>query len=115
MEYPKPSSSGRPAPAPRRVFTAPIPSTAPHESATSSQSQAGAGLVETLYNHPSVKIIAFTAGPRPVFAPGKGAASSSIEVEPGSLSWTSQLERTIAVGASCKSFASISDFFGHLS
>ncbi|KAK1975399.1 inheritance of peroxisomes protein 1-domain-containing protein [Colletotrichum cereale] len=79
----------RPAhPAPRRVATAPVPT---HISRPSSSA---GGLIETLYNHPNVKIVAFTAAfrgrPR---SPGRGPAD-----EPGSLSAYSQLERTIAIG-----------------
>ncbi|OIW26382.1 hypothetical protein CONLIGDRAFT_683368 [Coniochaeta ligniaria NRRL 30616] len=79
---------------PRRVFTAPTYA-GPSSEQTSSTS--GGGLVETLYNHPSVKVVAFNAGPRPVFSRGKGIAPP-VEVEPGSLPWSSQLERTIAAG-----------------
>lgn len=82
--------------APRRVFTAPTYVAPPLEQTSSTTA---GGLVETLYNHPSVKIVAFTAGPRPVFSRGKGIAPP-VEIEPGSLPWSSQLERTIAVGAS---------------
>ncbi|KAL1863954.1 hypothetical protein VTK73DRAFT_6294 [Phialemonium thermophilum] len=96
MEYPKPSGAG-PRP-PRRVFTAPASCSAPQPPSSSSPPpSSGESLVETLYSHPSVKIVAFSAGPRPVFNPDKGYVSPS-EVEPGSLPWSNQLERTIAVG-----------------
>jgi len=80
-------------PAPRRAFTAPIQTSL--QQYTSSSKSAG-GSVDTLYDHPSVKIVSFTAGPRPTFGPRTGVAAP--EIEPGSLAWTSQLERTIAVG-----------------
>ncbi|KAK3313936.1 inheritance of peroxisomes protein 1-domain-containing protein [Apodospora peruviana] len=91
MEHSKPPGSAFPTP--RRVFTAPIfsSSSAP-PLASSSQSTDGA--VETLYDHPSVKIVAFTAGPRQVSFSSRTALK---DVEPGSLSWSSELERTIAV------------------
>lgn len=92
MDRPRPSDSAFPGP--RRVFTAPTYAT---PSSGQSSSAAAAGLVETLYNHPSVKVVAFNAGPRPAFSHGKGVASP-VEVEPGSLPWSSQLERTIAAG-----------------
>ncbi|KAF9870420.1 hypothetical protein CkaCkLH20_12087 [Colletotrichum karsti] len=76
-------------PAPRRVATAPIPTPAPAPRSTSA-----GGLVETLYNHPNVKIVAFSAASRGrARSPGRGPAD-----EPGTLSAYSQLERTIAVG-----------------
>lgn len=80
--------------APRRVFTAPV-SSPPRTAAASTQS--AESVVETLYNHPSVKIVAFTAAARPT-SNGAGKGLAAPDVEPGSLSWTSQLERTIAVG-----------------
>ncbi|KAK3936882.1 inheritance of peroxisomes protein 1-domain-containing protein [Diplogelasinospora grovesii] len=92
MEFSK--TPGSTFPAPRRNFTAPTYSTAPQPAASSSQS--ADGVVDTLYDHPSAKIVAFTAGPRVSFGPKYGITAP--EVEPGSLSWSSQLERTIAVG-----------------
>ncbi|KAF6812552.1 hypothetical protein CSOJ01_05101 [Colletotrichum sojae] len=74
-------------PAPRRVATAPITTPAP-------RSTSAGGLVETLYNHPNVKIVAFTAASRGrARSPGRGPPD-----EPGTLSAHSQLERTIAIG-----------------
>ncbi|KAL2751917.1 hypothetical protein ACRALDRAFT_1078336 [Sodiomyces alcalophilus JCM 7366] len=85
--------SGPSFPAPRRVMTA--PQTLLSTASSSSSSQSAAGLVETLYNHPNVKIIAFTASGRArARSPGRAPA----EEEPGTLDWSSQLERTIAVG-----------------
>ena len=69
----------------RRSSTAPVG--LPQQ--TSSLMQGG---VETLYNHPNAKIIAFTATARAV--PRHGP----LEEDQGTLSWSSQLERTIAVG-----------------
>ncbi|KZL75794.1 hypothetical protein CI238_09933 [Colletotrichum incanum] len=75
-------------PAPRRVATAPVPTQ------MSRPSSSAGGLIETLYNHPNVKIVAFTAASRGrARSPGRGPAD-----EPGSLSAYSQLERTIAIG-----------------
>lgn len=90
MESSQASGSAFP---PRRVFTAPSYSPAP-QPVTSSQSTGG--VVETLYDHPSVKIVAFTAGSRH-YSLGSGT-SQLPDIAPGSLSWSSQLERTIAVG-----------------
>ncbi|TDZ51599.1 hypothetical protein CTRI78_v007561 [Colletotrichum trifolii] len=74
---------------PRRVATSPIPTPIP-----APRSVSAGGLVETLYNHPNVKIVAFTATSRGrARSPGRGPAD-----EPGTLSATSQLERTIAIG-----------------
>ena len=77
--------------APRRSATAPVGFPPPQ---ASSATQGG---VETLYNHPNAKIIAFTATARaiPRSPPLDG---SSAEEDQGTLSWSSQLERTIAVG-----------------
>ncbi|KAE9568127.1 hypothetical protein CGMCC3_g15786 [Colletotrichum fructicola] len=77
-------------PAPRRVATAPI-TTSP---VPAPRSASVGGLVETLYNHPNVKIVAFSAASRGrARSPGRGPAD-----EPGTLSPYSQLERTIAIG-----------------
>ncbi|GJC87373.1 hypothetical protein ColLi_10211 [Colletotrichum liriopes] len=76
-------------PSPRRVATAPVPTQ------MSRPSSSAGGLIETLYNHPNVKIVAFTAASRGrARSPGRGPAD-----EPGSLSAYSQLERTIAIGS----------------
>ncbi|PKS12317.1 hypothetical protein jhhlp_001617 [Lomentospora prolificans] len=79
--------------APRRVFTAPVPST---RQPSSSSAPGSPGSVETLYNHPNAKIIAFTATARAV--PRSPTNGASTEEDQGTLSWSSQLERTIAVG-----------------
>jgi hypothetical protein len=76
-------------PGPRRVMTAPLASTTP-----SSSTQYTGSLVETLYNHPNVKIISFSASGGRARSPGRAQP----DVEPGSLSASSGLERTIAVG-----------------
>ncbi|KAK4177178.1 inheritance of peroxisomes protein 1-domain-containing protein [Triangularia setosa] len=84
--------------APRRVFTAPVQQPAiarPQSSSSSSSSQPAGGLVDTLYDHPNVKIVSFSAGSQFLAIGSKG---TGLDIEPGSLSWSSQLERTIAVG-----------------
>ncbi|KAK0669964.1 inheritance of peroxisomes protein 1-domain-containing protein [Cercophora samala] len=84
--------------APRRVFTAPVQQPAiapPRPSSSSSASQPTGGLVDTLYDHPNVKIVSFSAGSQFLAIGSKGTGP---DIEPGSLSWSSQLERTIAVG-----------------
>lgn len=78
---------------PRRVFTAPVAATAPEPAGSPSTAD---GVVETLYVHPSAKIVAFTAGPRNFSISPRGGVPA--DIEPGSLPWSSQLERTIAVG-----------------
>ncbi|KAL6356957.1 hypothetical protein LRP88_10570 [Fusarium phalaenopsidis] len=83
------STHPRPYRAPRRVATAPIPLRA----AMNAGSPDSDSLVETLYNHPNAKIISFTASGRALSRSPGGP-----DDEPGSLSWSSQLERTIAVG-----------------
>ncbi|KAL2163736.1 hypothetical protein VTH06DRAFT_5795 [Thermothelomyces fergusii] len=85
MEFARPKSSGFAAP--RRVFTSPLPPSAP---------QPAGGLVDTLYYHPNVKIVSFTAGTSFLFNRHRTAGGS--DIEPGSLPWSSQLERTIAIG-----------------
>ncbi|KAL2179483.1 inheritance of peroxisomes protein 1-domain-containing protein [Thermothelomyces heterothallicus CBS 202.75] len=85
MESARPKSSGFAAP--RRVFTSPLPPSAP---------QPAGGLVDTLYYHPNVKIVSFTAGTSFLFNCQRTVGGS--DIEPGSLPWSSQLERTIAVG-----------------
>ncbi|KAI1412673.1 inheritance of peroxisomes protein 1-domain-containing protein [Hypoxylon sp. FL1857] len=81
---------------PRRVVTAPIdgPPPAPNSNAPSATSSRSEELVETLYSHPSVKIISFTSTQRASFGP----RSPSDVDRPGTLPASSRLERTIAVG-----------------
>ncbi|KAI2471171.1 inheritance of peroxisomes protein 1-domain-containing protein, partial [Annulohypoxylon bovei var. microspora] len=91
--------SGRPDMSrPRRVVTAPIEGPPPATSSTlpsSTTSSRSEDLVETLYSHPCIKIIAFTSTQRASFGPRK----SSTDVDtPGTLPASSRLERTIAVG-----------------
>lgn len=89
---------------PRRVSTVPnyLPSSrrSSISSTTSSrldslrESRSPEDFVETLYNHPSVKIIAFTSTLRnPI-----GSSTSDKDPPPGTLPASSHLERTIAVG-----------------
>ncbi|KAI1469217.1 inheritance of peroxisomes protein 1-domain-containing protein [Daldinia caldariorum] len=90
-------------PRPRRAITEPIarpsspasssaPAPAPGSASTASQSDE---LVETLYSHPSVKIISFTSTQSNSFG---SRPSSSHEDRPGTLPASSRLERTLAVG-----------------
>ncbi|KAI0803430.1 inheritance of peroxisomes protein 1-domain-containing protein [Xylaria sp. FL0064] len=120
MEFPvyvsgKPVVSDRPEmPRPRRVATAPnfdsasvprppSPTLSTLSACSSSVSQAApipAGahaeeLVETLYTHPSVRIISFTSSQRDFVKPVR----SDKDAPPGTLPPSSQLERTIAAGA----------------
>ncbi|RGP63833.1 hypothetical protein FSPOR_8328 [Fusarium sporotrichioides] len=75
--------------APRRVSTSPMPRRDSVSSDTPDKD-----LVETLYSHPNIKIISFTATGRAFV---RSPATSNVD-PPGTLSWSSQLERTIAVG-----------------
>jgi hypothetical protein len=75
--------------APRRMSTSPMPRRDSVSSDTPDKD-----LVETLYSHPNVKIISFTATGRAFV---RTPATSNVD-PPGTLSWSSQLERTIAVG-----------------
>ncbi|KAI1371895.1 inheritance of peroxisomes protein 1-domain-containing protein [Hypoxylon crocopeplum] len=84
-------------PRPRRVMTEPVvlPSSHPKSNVSSAESSRSEELVETLYSHPSVKIISFTSTQRTSFGP---RPSSGGEERPGTLPASSRLERTIAVG-----------------
>ncbi|PBP18715.1 hypothetical protein BUE80_DR010289 [Diplocarpon rosae] len=55
--------------------------------------------IEILFTLPSVRIISFTSTSSK-FSPGSGSSNgaSIVEDEPGTLSWVSRFERTIAVG-----------------
>lgn len=93
---------------PRRVATEPLPLQPPRRSlsvssASSSRSTVPSGSslktldesIETLFDHPSVKIIAFTSSQR---SSSFGAPDFFAEPKPGSLPASSKLERTLAVG-----------------
>lgn len=54
--------------------------------------------IETLYNHPSARIISFTTVTRQAPSPSSSSKSPQVEEEPGTLLWVSRTERTIAVG-----------------
>ncbi|KAI1100063.1 inheritance of peroxisomes protein 1-domain-containing protein [Jackrogersella minutella] len=91
-------------PQPRRVVTAPVdlPSPAPNSTLPSSTSTSASAsssrsedLVETLYSHPSVRIIAFTSAQRTSLGPRPSSADAD---RPGTLPASSRLERTLAVG-----------------
>ncbi|KAI8957201.1 inheritance of peroxisomes protein 1-domain-containing protein [Daldinia sp. FL1419] len=104
---------GRPdMPRPRRAITEPIarPSSPAPAAPTTAQGSLGSQgpqsfqgstasqseeLVETLYSHPSVKIISFTSTQSNYFG---SRPSSSHEDRPGTLPASSRLERTLAVG-----------------
>lgn len=81
-------------PAPlRRSFSLPITPRQP----SSPDSQ-----IEVLYTLPSAKIVAFTTSNTTPHAPSSRPSSSSgspvRDAEPGTLSWVSRFERTIALG-----------------
>ncbi|KAI1760904.1 inheritance of peroxisomes protein 1-domain-containing protein [Hypoxylon sp. FL1150] len=86
-------------PRPRRVVTAPVtaPSSHPKPCLPSSTSSRPEELVETLYNHPSVKIISFTSTQHSPLLSRPSAEGDKA----GNLPASSRLERTIAVGPFC--------------
>ncbi|KAI1771595.1 inheritance of peroxisomes protein 1-domain-containing protein [Hypoxylon cercidicola] len=86
-------------PRPRRVVTAPVtgPPPQPKPSLPSSTSSRPEDIVETLYNHPSVKIISFTSTQHSSLVPRPSTEGD----QPGTLPASSRLERTIAVGPFC--------------
>ncbi|KAI0165057.1 inheritance of peroxisomes protein 1-domain-containing protein [Hypoxylon sp. FL1284] len=91
--------AGGDMPRPRRVATAPVAASPPQpKSASPSTSSRPEDLVETLYNHPSVKIIAFTSTHHSSLFSRPSATEGD---QPGALPASSRLERTIAVGPFC--------------
>ncbi|KAI0879836.1 inheritance of peroxisomes protein 1-domain-containing protein [Annulohypoxylon maeteangense] len=91
VECPPPAPTPTPAP----TSTLPPSSSSSTSTSTPTSSSRSEDLVETLYSHPSVKIIAFTSTQRASF----GSRKSSTDVDrPGTLPASSRLERTIAVG-----------------
>ncbi|KAH7018319.1 inheritance of peroxisomes protein 1-domain-containing protein [Microdochium trichocladiopsis] len=76
---------------PRRSSTVPVMPRRASTSSVPSQDPKQEEVVETLYSHPSVKIIAFTTNER--ISVGRDA-----DTRPGSLPPSSRLERTIAIG-----------------
>lgn len=74
-------------PTPRRSYSLPASKTA-----SSPDSQ-----IEVLYNLPSARIIAFTTGTT-TSRSSSNIGSPIVEEKPGSLSWSSRSERTIAIG-----------------
>ncbi|KAI1430684.1 inheritance of peroxisomes protein 1-domain-containing protein [Xylaria sp. CBS 124048] len=103
------SNTGAPS-RPRRVSTIPLRSSTsmssllsksdynePFNSTSHSAASKSEDIVETLYNHPSVRIISFTSGRHDFNALIHAPPGS--EAPPGSLPPSSRLERTIAAGA----------------
>ncbi|CZR57533.1 uncharacterized protein PAC_07422 [Phialocephala subalpina] len=79
----------------KRSFSLPLQAT---KAASSPDPQ-----IEILYNLPSVRIIQFNAGKAPAASisssrPSSSSGSPAVEELPGTLSWVSRFERTIAVG-----------------
>ncbi|KAK0101540.1 hypothetical protein ONS95_006707 [Cadophora gregata] len=75
--------------APRRSSSLPVgrpPSTSPDPQ------------IEILFTLPSVRIISFITSSKSTSRPGSSNGPADIEEEPGTLSWVSRFERTIAVG-----------------
>ncbi|KAI1340653.1 inheritance of peroxisomes protein 1-domain-containing protein [Xylariaceae sp. FL0016] len=83
---------------PRRVVTEPLARQPQRSNSTPPPSSRSEDLVETLYSHPSVRIISFTSSQRsPLNSIPTSLADN--DVQPGTCSASSRLERTIAVGA----------------
>ncbi|KAI0503324.1 inheritance of peroxisomes protein 1-domain-containing protein [Xylaria bambusicola] len=107
MDSPEFASNRPGIPQPRRVMTAPVGTSIALQGSTSSSSMSATSHdvsnavpedpVETLYSHPSVRIISFTSSHRDYTRSFTG--SSDKDVPPGTLPPSSGLERTIAVGA----------------
>lgn len=89
----RPPGAAMPFPPPRRHST--VPTTFQPEPPRTVPKESTAGSVETLFNHPSVKIIAFSAGKSAFDRIG----SSQGDI-PGSLQPSSPFERVIAIGMS---------------
>lgn len=91
MDSPKPIPRRPEFGPPRRVVTAPmtLQSTRPRDAHD---------LVEILYNHPDVRIVAFSATGKTPLRDSRAASSTPDTEDPGSLTPSSQLERTIAFG-----------------
>jgi len=93
MELARHEGSGAVPMPPRRVFTA--PTSLPSNQSAASASAGSHGGIETLYNHPSVKIITFSTPTRMSRSPTRGSDGGE---EAATLRCSSQFERTIAVG-----------------
>ncbi|KAJ1324220.1 Inheritance of peroxisomes protein 1 [Microdochium nivale] len=95
MTAPEHPGADAPFSPPRRSATTPL---MPRRSSTSSvpaKSPLQDDVVETLYSHPSVKIVAFTTDQR--VSVGSGSPSTA-DPRPGTLPPSSSTERTIAIG-----------------
>lgn len=92
MDVPK--AAVEPNTVPRRAVTAPTAFPQSH-SHSSSQSDSA---VETLFVHPSVKIVSFSSSRRQGSIGQSASTTADAEEEAGTLSWKSPVERTIAVG-----------------
>ncbi|KUI71872.1 hypothetical protein VM1G_07852 [Cytospora mali] len=92
MDRLRPPGTAVPFPAPRRHST--VPTTFQPTTPRPAPEPVANGSLETLYNHPSVKIVAFTAG-----KPATDRLGPALDEIPGTLPSSSQIERTIAVGA----------------
>ncbi|POR38231.1 Uncharacterized protein TPAR_01570 [Tolypocladium paradoxum] len=86
-------------PVPRRAVTAPIALQANHHRPSGAGTSSASAAVETLYSHPDVKIISFAAaGSGSRRASDAAVPATLADAELGTLSWSSRLERIIAVG-----------------
>jgi hypothetical protein len=84
----------------RRVHTLPTKLVDPSRSSPTAASPS-ADSVETLFVHPSAKVVSFTtATPRPGSSSGRRASTDDSGGSTGTLSWMSPSERTLAAGAS---------------
>ncbi|KAI9743241.1 MAG: hypothetical protein M1818_003087 [Claussenomyces sp. TS43310] len=82
----------------QRSVTLPMRLSEPTRSQRENISPSQDSQVETLYAHPSARVVKFSAGSRLNAKGFSGDDAATAEEEAGCLSWTSKLERTIAVG-----------------
>ncbi|PNY30017.1 Uncharacterized protein TCAP_00071 [Tolypocladium capitatum] len=84
---------------PQRAVTTPTALQANHHHPVTTGTSTASAAVQTLYSHPDIKIISFTAaGSGPRRASGAAVSATLADADLGTLSWSSQLERIIAVG-----------------
>lgn len=104
------STTAPTTPATKRSFS--LPPQSASRSASSPDPQ-----IEILYNLPSVRIVQFNAGKTATVTtsssrPSSSSGSPAVDEKPGTLSWVSRIESTIAVGTNKTSSKSGSSYRG---
>ncbi len=97
VEEDKMQTLKQPEPAVRRSVTMPTPVTPSKSSRRNSVAPSPEPQIETLYKHASVRIVSFKASSAFTSEPRLNS-SGALGDEVGTLSWTTPLERLIAVG-----------------